>query len=66
MYRSRIFGFKHQYPQEFLDQLAKDMGFDWTPVKFKTVNAKDIEVRPLGPPSRILAYIDIKYKEDKK
>jgi hypothetical protein len=54
-------GFKHRYPQSFLDKLAKAWGFKWTKVEFKQVDAKDVEVSPMPPPSGQLYYIEMKY-----
>lgn len=60
---SRIFGFKNKYPQSFLDSLAKVCGFKWTKVKAKTYS-KDIEVKPLPPPSNSLFYFETKYGKE--
>lgn len=59
-----ISGFKYGYPQEFLDQLAKDLGFKWTKVEFKAIPHDEIPVSPLPPPSGTLFYSEIKYKKD--
>ena len=61
---SRIFGFHHQYPQAFLDELAKSMGIKWTKVTFKTIPSHLVSVHPMGPPSSDLHYIDIKYNRN--
>lgn len=61
---SRIFGFKHAYSQKFLDQLAKDLGFEWTPVVFKCIDKEKISVCPMPPPSGQLLYMDIEYKKN--
>lgn len=58
---SKIFGFTNKYSQSFLDDLAKACGFKWTKVLFKTIDSKDIPVKPLDPPSGILYYFDAKY-----
>ena len=64
MHTSRIFGFKHHYPQEFLDKLAKECGFKWTKCSMRTIDASLIEIRPMSPPSALLYYCDFKYKEN--
>jgi hypothetical protein len=63
--RSRIFGFKNKYPQSFLDSLAKAWGFEWTKVRHVPIDRDKVEVKPMGPPSAILYYCEIKYNEDK-
>ena len=60
--KNKIFGFKYRYPQSFLDDLAKKLGFEWTKVKFKTIPKEEIEIKPLDLPSGELYYLDIKYK----
>lgn len=59
--KNKIFGFTHKYPQSFLDKLAKDLGFKWTKVKFKTVKKEDINIMPLSSPSLPILYIKYKY-----
>ena len=61
---SRIFGFKHRYPQSFLDELAKAWGFKWTKVKCTPVKTEDVSVHPLPPPTGTLFYTVIKYKDE--
>ena len=58
-------GFQNRYPQEFLDELAKACGFEWYPVKFTPVPKDKVEVKPLGPPTNMIFYMDIKIKDDK-
>lgn len=62
---SRIFGFKNRYPQSFLDNLAKALGIKWTKAKPTLIDPKDVEVRPLPPPSGTLYYMEVKYGDDK-
>lgn len=62
MHKPKIFGFQHSYPQEFLDQLAKDLGFKWTKAKFTTIPKDKVSVQPMGPPSGVVHYIDFKYE----
>lgn len=57
-------GFKHKYPQEFLDQLAKDLGFEWIPVKFETIPYDKVEVKPLPPPNGKIYYMEVKYNKN--
>lgn len=57
---SKIFGFRHSYPQSFLDELAKAYGFKWTKVEWKLYDG-EIEVRPLPPPTGELYYCEFKY-----
>lgn len=61
---SRLFGFKYRYSQSFLDKLAKDLGFKWTKVKFRTIKKEDVSVCPMPPPSGNLFYTVIKYKDE--
>jgi hypothetical protein len=56
--------FQYKYPQEFLDNLAKSMGFEWTPVIAKLNNKDEIEVKPMGKPSGKLFYIETKQKQN--
>lgn len=58
-------GFKGRYPQKFLDELAKTLGIKWTKVEFKAVPKEKVEVKPLGPPSGVLYYVDMKYGDTK-
>lgn len=57
---NRIFGFKHKYPQSFLDALAKRWGFEWTHVPCTTVPKEDISVNPLPLPSGIIYHMELK------
>jgi len=59
---SRLFGFKYKYSQEFLDQLAKEFGFEWTLVKPQLIDKDEISISPLPPPSGKLYYMNIKIK----
>ena len=59
-----ISGFRHVYSQEFLNQLAKDLGIKWTKVEFRTIPHEDVPVCPMPPPSGILLYSEVKYKKD--
>ena len=59
-----IGGLKHRYPQEFLDQLAKDLGFEWTRVNFGTIGKDDCPIHPIPPPSGLLFYVDYKLNKD--
>ena len=54
---SRIFGFKYQYSQEFLDHLAEIFGIKWTKVEMKSLWLKEISQKPLNKPMGILLYI---------
>jgi len=66
MRTSRIFGFKHTYSQEFLDWLAKEYGFKWTKVEFKTIPKDKVTVCPMSKPSGQLNYLEYKFNERKK
>jgi hypothetical protein len=57
--------FKHKYSQEFLDQLAKDLGFEWSKVEFNLLDKEDMPICPLGPPSGALFYVDYELNQDK-
>ena len=59
-----MFTFKYQYPQKFLDDLAKAWGFKWTPVIATLVSKKKIEVKPMSPPTNILFYTEINYNKN--
>jgi hypothetical protein len=60
MRQSTIFtGFRHRYPQKFLDELAKSLGIEWTKVEFKCVPAENVPVCPSPPPAGILFYMDV-------
>ena len=61
---SKIFGFKNRYPQSFLDQLAKDLGIEWTKVEFKTLDKEDVPICPLPPPTGNLYYFDYDLKDN--
>lgn len=58
---SRIFGFKHIYSKEFLDRLAKELGFEWTFLAPKSIPSEEISVNPLPPPTGKLYYCEFKY-----
>ena len=59
--KNKLFGFTHQYPQKFLDELAKILGVEWTPAPVYTFLATDISICPIDPPSATLYYVDFKY-----
>jgi hypothetical protein len=57
-------GFRYRYPQEFLDSLAKEFGFTWTKVEWRSVPRDTVCVCPPPPPTGILYYLEPVY--DKK
>jgi len=60
------FVMRGNFSKEWMEQFAKDMGFEWTYVAAQTIPKEKIEVRPLPPPTGRLNYIEAKYKDDAK
>lgn len=56
---------KNKYPQHFFDVVAKALGIKWTMLEPPTTIPKEeIPEIPLPPPSGILYYNEIKYKDE--
>ncbi len=52
-------GFRGAYSKEFLEQLAKDLGIEWTYIQAITIPKDQVPVRPMDPPSGELHYAEI-------